>query len=84
MSRRNRPYLTPQQAYARVRRVEAGIAALREARQEFRIAGAKQAHAYVCRALKSALGARNHADGMLREAWRERDATERLALEGGA
>lgn len=81
---KKRPYLTPQQAYARVRRVEAAVAALREARQELRYAGARQAHAYVARALKSALGARNHADGMLREAWRERDETERLALEGGA
>lgn len=70
MPKRNRPYLTPAQAYSRVRRCEAAIAALREARQELRYAGARQAAAYVARCLKSAYGARNHADGMLAEAQR--------------
>ena len=48
-----------------VRAIEIAIERLREARWELRFAKASRAADYVQRALKSAQGARNHAQAML-------------------
>lgn len=62
--------LTPQQRFEHVTRA---AELLESARDELRKAGARKAHAYVNRAIKSVQGAANHAYNRMRRLEREQE-----------